>query len=137
MPRPFAALALASAVVATAGCGGGSSSGSQRIEPATTAGSSTGAAPGTAATTPGGVPGNPAAGKVVFGSSGCGGCHTLREAGASGTIGPNLDQARPSYDLIVERVTSGRSPMPSFKGRLSEQQIRDVAAYVVAATHGG
>jgi cytochrome c oxidase subunit 2 len=32
------------------------------------------------------------AGKAVFtGAAGCGGCHTLAAAGASGTVGPNLD----------------------------------------------
>jgi cytochrome c oxidase subunit 2 len=34
-----------------------------------------------------------AAGKAIFtGSSGCSGCHTLAAAGATGTIGPDLDQ---------------------------------------------
>jgi cytochrome c oxidase subunit 2 len=33
-----------------------------------------------------------AAGKAVFtGAAGCSGCHTLADAGASGTVGPNLD----------------------------------------------
>jgi mono/diheme cytochrome c family protein len=63
-------------------------------------------------------------------------CHTLADAGASGTVGPNLDQAKPSFDLVVERVTNGKSPMPSFKGQLTEQQIRDVAAYVSESTRG-
>jgi cytochrome c6 len=36
----------------------------------------------------------------------------------------------PPFALVVERVTKGKSPMPSFKGTLTEQQIRDVAAYV-------
>jgi mono/diheme cytochrome c family protein len=61
---------------------------------------------------------------------GCGGCHTLAAAGSSGQVGPNLDDAKPSSDLVVERVTNGKGPMPSFKGELSEQQIEDVAAYV-------
>jgi mono/diheme cytochrome c family protein len=74
--------------------------------------------------------GDPAAGKQVFETAGCKGCHTLADAGATGTVGPNLDDAKPSYDLVVERVTNGKGPMPSFKGQLSEQQIMDVAAYV-------
>ena len=37
---------------------------------------------------------------------------------------------------MVERVTNGASPMPSFKDSLSEEQIQDVAAYVVASTSG-
>ena len=80
--------------------------------------------------------GNAAAGKAVFTSAGCVSCHTLADAGATGTVGPNLDQAKPSFDLVVERVTNGKSPMPSFKGQLTEQQIRDVAAYVSESTRG-
>ncbi|MER3411304.1 MAG: sulfide dehydrogenase, partial [Thermoleophilia bacterium] len=48
----------------------------------------------------------------------------------------NLDQARPDLALIVDRVTNGKGVMPSFKGQLSEKDIRDVAAYVFQATHG-
>ena len=60
----------------------------------------------------------------------CGSCHTLADAGTSGNVGPNLDQAMPPFALVVQRVTNGKSPMPSFKGTLSPQQIDDVAAYV-------
>jgi mono/diheme cytochrome c family protein len=74
--------------------------------------------------------GDAAAGKEVFTSAGCVGCHTLADAGATGTVGPNLDEAKPSHDLVVERVTNGKGPMPPFKGQLSEKQIQDVAAYV-------
>ena len=45
-------------------------------------------------------------------------------------MGPNLDDAQPSYDMVVERVTNGAGVMPSFKDQLSEKQIMDVAAYV-------
>jgi cytochrome c6 len=74
--------------------------------------------------------GDPAAGKEVFTSAGCTGCHTLADAGSTGNVGPNLDQAKPPYALVVDRVTNGKGPMPSFKGQLSEQQIQNVAAYV-------
>ena len=74
--------------------------------------------------------GNAAAGKEVFASAGCVGCHTLKAAGANGSVGPNLDAAKPSFDKVVERVTNGKAPMPSFKGQLTEQQIKDVAAFV-------
>jgi mono/diheme cytochrome c family protein len=80
--------------------------------------------------------GDPKAGSAIFQKSGCGACHTLAEAHASGTVGPNLDQAHPTYQLATARVTLGKSPMPSFKGQLSDQQIADVAAYVVKATGG-
>jgi cytochrome c553 len=80
--------------------------------------------------------GDAAAGEAVFASAGCGGCHTLETAGASGTVGPNLDDAKPSHDLVVERVTNGAGAMPAFKGQLDETQIQDVAAFVVASTQG-
>jgi cytochrome c553 len=74
--------------------------------------------------------GDAAAGKQVFESAGCVSCHTLSDAGATGTVGPNLDQAQPPAELVVERVTNGMGVMPPFKDSLSEQQIQDVAAYV-------
>ena len=74
--------------------------------------------------------GDAAAGKEVFASAGCAGCHTLADAGASGTVGPNLDEAQPDEALVVERVTNGQGAMPSFADQLTEQQIADVAAYV-------
>jgi mono/diheme cytochrome c family protein len=69
-------------------------------------------------------------GKQIFLQAGCGSCHTLADAGTTGTIGPNLDQARPPKALAVERVTNGRGAMPSFQDRLTERQIDAVAEYV-------
>jgi mono/diheme cytochrome c family protein len=80
--------------------------------------------------------GDPVAGKALFLKSGCVGCHTLSDAHATGTVGPNLDQAKPDYRLVTARVTLGKGAMPSFKGQLSDQQIADVASYVVKATGG-
>jgi cytochrome c553 len=80
--------------------------------------------------------GDPAAGEKIFASAGCGDCHTLEAAGSSGNVGPNLDDAKPDAALVVELVTDGKPPMPSFDGQLDEQQIQDVAAFVVASTHG-
>jgi mono/diheme cytochrome c family protein len=80
--------------------------------------------------------GDPAAGKQIFASAGCGSCHTLADAGTTGTVGPNLDEAKPSLELAYDRVTNGQGGMPSFKDRLTEQQRADVAAYVVQATSG-
>ena len=80
--------------------------------------------------------GDPAAGKSVFASAGCGGCHTLEAAGSSGQVGPNLDEAKPDAALAIDRVTNGKGVMPSFKGQLSEKQIQDVAAFVVDSTGG-
>jgi cbb3-type cytochrome c oxidase subunit III len=69
-------------------------------------------------------------GKEIFQTAGCTGCHTLKDAGSSGTVGPNLDQAKPSKSLVVQRVTNGKGAMPSFKSRLSKKQIDAVAQYV-------
>ncbi len=76
--------------------------------------------------------GDAAAGKTVFTES-CGGCHTLADAGTSGSVGPNLDDAMPSAALVTERVTGGKGVMPSFSGSLTPAQIADVSAYVSGA----
>jgi mono/diheme cytochrome c family protein len=93
------------------------------------------AATSTAATPPAAAKGDPVAGKAVFTSAGCSGCHTLKAAGATGTVGPNLDQLKPPYDRVVHQVEVGGGPMPAFKGTLTPKQIQDVAAFVVASTH--
>lgn len=80
--------------------------------------------------------GDPTAGKAVFLSAGCTGCHTLADAKANGTVGPNLDQTKPALSKAVLRVTKGAGAMPSFQGQLTTKQIADVTAYVVQATCG-
>jgi mono/diheme cytochrome c family protein len=139
--RRLAALALVLLTlgVLVAGCGGEEEA---TPTPTTVEGGDTGEAT-TEATTEetteggqGGGQGDAEAGKAIFASAGCGGCHTLAEANASGAIGPNLDDAKPDVELVVERVTNGMGAMPSFKGQLSEQDIQNVAAYVVQATSG-
>jgi mono/diheme cytochrome c family protein len=80
--------------------------------------------------------GDATAGKHVFLTAGCTGCHTLADAGSHGTVGPNLDQAKPAASLVFLRVTQGAGAMPSFKSQLSQKQIADVIAYVVKATGG-
>jgi mono/diheme cytochrome c family protein len=82
--------------------------------------------------TGGGGEGDAAAGKTVFVAN-CGSCHTLGDAGTSGTIGPNLDDSQPDEALVVDRVTNGQGAMPPFSGTLTEQQIADVSAYVSEA----
>ena len=71
----------------------------------------------------------PTDGKSIFAQK-CVACHTLADAGSSGTVGPNLDHAKPSRDLVVDRVTNGQGGMPSFKGDLDPAQIQAVADYV-------
>jgi mono/diheme cytochrome c family protein len=87
-------------------------------------------APAYAISTPPPASASASRGAAVFAKSGCGSCHVLKAAGAGGQIGPNLDVLRPPYDAVVLQVTNGGASMPSFKGRLTPAQIRDVAAYV-------
>jgi mono/diheme cytochrome c family protein len=76
--------------------------------------------------------GDPAAGKTVFESAGCGSCHTLADAGATGTTGPNLDQhvAIMGTGGIASVIRRGRLGMPAFGDRLSETEILNVASYL-------
>ena len=78
----------------------------------------------------GGGGGEAADGESIFAEAGCGGCHVLEAAGASGTVGPNLDDAKPSKELVIDRVTNGKGVMPAFKDSYSEEQIAAVADYV-------
>lgn len=80
--------------------------------------------------------GDAQAGEAVFATAGCGGCHTLAAVNATGSVGPNLDELQPAFDQVVEQVTNGGGVMPAFGETLSEQQIRDVAAFVVESTSG-
>jgi outer membrane protein assembly factor BamB len=69
------------------------------------------------------------AGMSVFQST-CASCHTLAAAGSTGTVGPNLDQLKPSDALVVHQVTDGGGGMPAFGSSLSKSQIASVAAFV-------
>ena len=74
----------------------------------------------------------PTDGQTLFTQT-CASCHTLADAGTTGTVGPNLDAAKPSQALVVDRVTNGQGAMPSFKDSLDEGQIQAVAEYVSSA----
>ena len=132
MRRGILIVLLSGVLLVAAGCG---SQGVVSPTPQTVIG--TVAAPAQDPATPAfKLKGDPTAGKAIFESAGCKGCHTLQDAGATGTVGPNLDQVKPSYRRATARVTLGKGVMPSFKGQLSTQQIADVASYVVTATGG-
>jgi mono/diheme cytochrome c family protein len=89
------------------------------------------AAPTTTGSSAGGGAAKPD-GKAVFASAGCGGCHTLKAAGATGNVGPNLDQLKPSKDRVAHQVEVGGGAMPAFKGQLTDAQIQAVAAFVAS-----
>ena len=129
MRRFFLAIAVIPLALGLAGCGattGPKSPTITRPYPNTVEGTT----PSTTTTKSGGGQGDAAAGKVVFMAQPCASCHTLKDAGATGTVGPNLDDAKPPYALVVARVTNGMGVMPAFKGQLTAKQIQDVAAYV-------
>ena len=71
-------------------------------------------------------------GEKIFKGAGCSGCHTLAAAGATGTVGPNLDQIASTLTvaIVAQQVTNGGTVMPAFKGKLSPAQIQAVAKYV-------
>ena len=68
-------------------------------------------------------------GKTIFKAK-CGGCHTLADAGTTGTTGPNLDLLKPPFARVLRQVINGGAIMPAFKGTLTDAQIRAVAKYV-------
>jgi mono/diheme cytochrome c family protein len=79
-------------------------------------------------TTTGAAPDFTAA-KAKFATT-CGGCHTLKDAATSGTVGPNLDQLKPDEATVEHQIMTGGGPMPA--GLLKGQDAKDVAAYVAA-----
>jgi len=62
----------------------------------------------------------------------CALCHTLKKAGATGQIGPDLDDLRPDADRVEQAMRNGIGPMPSFK-TLTEAQIKALASFVAAS----
>jgi mono/diheme cytochrome c family protein len=100
----------------------------------------------TATTEPSGTEGDPAAGKAIFASAGCGTCHTLQDAGANGTVGPNFDDVLKGKDpdfireSIIDpnaEIADGFEPgvMPQTYGdQFDDKQLSDLVAYLADAT---
>jgi mono/diheme cytochrome c family protein len=98
-------------------------------------------------TAPGGEPtgppveGDPAAGRALFASLGCGGCHAFEAAGTDASVGPNLDESLEGDDAahvresIVDpsaQVVRGFQPlMPDQFGDLSDEQLDDLIAFLL------
>lgn len=83
--------------------------------------------------------GDPITGRDVFligADPPCGNCHTLADAETTGTIGPNLDELKPTFEQVKTVVTNGRGDMPAYGDKMGEDVIDNVAAYVVFATQG-
>jgi len=80
------------------------------------------------------------AGATLFagaGGFGCDSCHTLKDAGTSGTVGPVLDTASPDFTRVVDRVTNGKGIMPAFGKKASKDQITCLASYVATFAAAG
>ena len=106
--------------------GGGNANGGSTTTPPT----NTQTTPEAGTTSTGaGAPQANAQGKQVFTQS-CGGCHTLKDAGTTGNVGPNLDDLKPDEATVQRQVTNGGGAMPAFKGQLTDAQIKAVAQYV-------
>jgi mono/diheme cytochrome c family protein len=138
----FVGASTVALAVLTAGCGGGGGG----EEASTTTQAST----MTTMTTTTGTTGDVAAGKGIFVSAGCGGCHVFKAAATTGTTGPNLDKhlrehKREEGGALAEHVRESilepdteiaegfkAGVMPSYRTRLSQQQIDDLVAFIVA-----
>jgi cytochrome c6 len=72
-------------------------------------------------------------GKEIFNGKGmCMTCHTLKAAGATGAVGPVLDELKPTMDQVKKVVTEGINLMPAFgeSGLLTPKEIDAVSFYV-------
>jgi len=88
-------------------------------------------------------------GDQIFTAAGCAGCHTFGPAGSTGTIGPSLDDlksaagnrepGKSAEDYIRESISDPgaflvegyNNAMPSFQGRLTDQQIQALIDYLL------
>ncbi len=86
--------------------------------------------------TGGGGPSQGTDGESLFSANGCGSCHTLKAAGSTGNVGPNLDDSKPPRELVIKNVTNGAGAMPAFGDKLSKEQIEAIADYIVKSTGG-
>jgi mono/diheme cytochrome c family protein len=67
--------------------------------------------------------------KALF-QQNCASCHTFAAAGATGTVGPNLDQLQLPVSRIEQQIRKGGAVMPAFEGKLSDAQIKALAKWV-------
>ena len=93
-------------------------------------------------------------GEQIFTAAGCAGCHTFAPAGSNGTIGPSLDElaaaagdrepGKSAEEYVRESLTNPEAflvegfgnAMPSFEGRLTDEQIQALVDYLLQ-TGGG
>jgi cytochrome c6 len=74
-------------------------------------------------------------GKALFSgvTPACALCHTLKDAGATGAVGPSLDELKPDASRVLKALRNGIGQMPAFP-HLSDAQVQELATYVEKAT---
>jgi mono/diheme cytochrome c family protein len=88
-------------------------------------------------------------GEQIFTAAGCAGCHTFGPAGSNGTIGPDLDDLQAAATKYAKNQTPEEyvresivqpdaflvpgfgNAMPSFEGRLTDEQIQALTDYLL------
>jgi cytochrome c6 len=60
----------------------------------------------------------------------CAVCHTLKDAGTQGIVGPVLDEIKPDAQRVANAVRNGIGLMPSYQNSLTDAQIQALAQYV-------
>ncbi|MBX9810035.1 MAG: cytochrome c [Burkholderiales bacterium] len=76
-------------------------------------------------------------GKKLFTQSArpaCALCHTLKDAGATGQVGPQLDELKPDARRVATAIKNGLGNMPAYRDTLTEEEIQALADYVARAT---
>jgi cytochrome c oxidase subunit 2 len=87
-------------------------------------------------------------GKQLFTSNGCSGCHTLKDAGANATVGPDLDKVLPgkSPDFIKQSIVDPGAEIangyqnimpPGFGDKLGAAGVDALVKYLSDVTKGG
>ena len=75
------------------------------------------------------APPGPQPARELFGHE-CGTCHTLADAGVSGGVGPNLDEARPSRARVLAMIRNGSVDGSMPANLLTGNEAERVASYV-------
>jgi cytochrome c oxidase subunit 2 len=88
-------------------------------------------------------------GQQIFTAAGCAGCHTFSPAKSTGTIGPNLNELKTQAAKMEKGKTADAyiresiedpgafivkgfpNAMPSFKGRLTDAQIKALIDFLL------
>ena len=63
----------------------------------------------------------------------CAVCHTLKDADATGTVGPSLDELKPDAARVAKALRTGVGQMPAFP-QLTDAQVQALARYIEQAT---